>query len=349
MQKLTSAIFQKKLLAWFDCYGRKNLPWQINKTPYRVWISEIMLQQTQVTTVIPYFERFMARFPDIQTLAKANQDDVLAFWSGLGYYHRARNLHKAALQIIRYHQGVFPKNLQDIEELPGIGKTTAGAIVALAYGVKAPILDGNVKRVLTRIHGIKKWPGLNEVNQKLWVLAEKFTPTKRVSDYTQAIMDLGAEVCIRKPRCESCPLSKFCLAHQLGIEKDIPTTAIKKIRPVKKITFLIVKNDEHILLEKRAENGFWAGLYCFPILTDFVTFEDIQLYCKNTYGFNIKSIKKSEPFRHTFTHFHMDILPIIIHIDQRSVNQHKKYIWYISKSNLKVGIPAPVASLMKNL
>ena len=229
---MAASQFSQLVLEWYDRHGRKHLPWQQNITPYRVWISEIMLQQTQVTTVIPYFEKFMVRFPDVQALASAGEDDVLHYWSGLGYYSRARNLHKAAKTVVQEHQGVFPNSVEGLMELSGIGRSTAGAIAAISMGIRAPILDGNVKRVLARYHAVPGWPGQAKTANLLWEIAEQYTPDKRVADYTQVMMDLGAMVCTRtRPLCQQCPLQNGCLAHQAGEETLYPVSKPKKIKP----------------------------------------------------------------------------------------------------------------------
>jgi len=243
------AAFAARLLAWFQRHGRHDLPWQKRRTPYRVWVSEIMLQQTQVATVIPYYQRFMARFPTAQVLADAPIDDVLHLWTGLGYYARARNLHKAA-QIIRdRHGGRFPRAMEAVQELPGIGRSTAGAILAIATGQRHPILDGNVKRVLTRHGAIPGWPGDKRVEERLWELAERYTPKAHAADYTQAIMDLGATLCTRsKPRCEACPVAVDCAARGLGKQTKFPASKPRKLMPVRRTRMLLLLAEESIFL-----------------------------------------------------------------------------------------------------
>ena len=224
--------FSKKLLTWWDKSGRKDLPWQKNINPYRVWVSEIMLQQTQVTTVIPYFEKFMTKFPNVQSLAMANVDQVLHLWTGLGYYARARNLHKTAIIICEQYSARFPCDIDTMQSLPGIGRSTAAAILSIANGAHHAILDGNVKRVLTRLHTVDGWPGENKVMQQLWQLAEQYTPKKRVADYTQAIMDLGATLCTRsKPTCEQCPAQNQCLSFLQSRQTEFPNKKPKKQSP----------------------------------------------------------------------------------------------------------------------
>jgi len=257
--------FQNRLLTWFDQHGRKHLPWQQNKTAYRVWISEIMLQQTQVNTVIPYYQRFMQRFPDLSSLAQAEPDEVLHLWAGLGYYSRARNLHRAAQLIMQNHQGEFPASLAILQKLPGIGQSTAGAILALAFNQPAAILDGNVKRVLARFHGITDFINEKSVENRLWELAAHYTPKKCVADYTQAMMDLGATLCIRgKPACERCPLSEDCLARQQNIAALLPRKKAARELAVRTATFVVFKMQASILLHKRPDKGIWGGLWSLP-------------------------------------------------------------------------------------
>lgn len=341
-------LFQTTLLQWFDGHGRHDLPWQQNKTPYRVWISEIMLQQTQVTTVIPYYQRFMQRFPDIHTLADADEDTVMHYWSGLGYYRRARYLHAAAKKVMHNFHGKFPDNLTALMTLPGIGRSTAGAILSIAFQKKAAILDGNVKRVLTRLHGITDW--LDEKN--LWPLAEKYTPAQRTDDYTQAIMDLGATLCIRgKPRCEVCPFHKKCMAHIKGIAASLPIQKPRKSLPVREATFLIIKNKDGILLEKRAPTGVWAGLWSLPQLEGHVAAKELKAYCKKHYGFALQHVVFKDIVKHTFSHFHLMISPVIVEIVQiqPKIMEAQPQIWYNLREATVIGIPAPVKVLLDEM
>src|SRR5262245_24319196 len=249
--------FARQLLAWFDRAGRKSLPWQQQPTPYRVWVSEIMLQQTQVATVIGYYERFLARFPDVRSLADASVDEVLHLWTGLGYYARGRNLHRAARQLVASHGGEFPESLEEMQALPGIGRSTAGAILALSRGRRHAILDGNVKRVLSRFFGVEGHSGVLAVERELWALAEQCTPAERVGAYTQAIMDLGATVCVRsRPLCNACPSSEDCYARRHGLQSSLPTPRPKKARPHKTAHAIIaLRDDGAILLERRPPVG----------------------------------------------------------------------------------------------
>jgi A/G-specific adenine glycosylase len=350
MIKITPKKFQNQVLTWFDAHGRKHLPWQENKTPYRVWISEIMLQQTQVSTVIPYFERFMQRFPDIKSLAIAQEDEVLHLWTGLGYYTRARNLHRSA-KIIHYdYSGHFPNTLNDIEKLPGIGRSTAGAIFSIAFQQPAAILDGNVKRVLTRFHAILAWPGEKKAHDYLWQLAEKYTPQQRTADYAQAMMDLGATLCTRgKPNCVQCPLKKSCSALAQGLEKKLPRSKPKKILPVRLASLLLIKNKNRILLFKRPPTGIWGGLWTPPDLTGHVSLDEIKKHCRQYLKLQTDVIHKHDVFRHTFSHFHLDILPVVISVKKlpSKLLESEQQIWYNLQASQTIGLPAPVKKLLR--
>ncbi len=264
---MTPRQFSAALLDWYDHHGRRDLPWQSEPTPYRVWVSEIMLQQTQVSTVIPYYRRFMQSFPDVAALAAAGQDQVLHHWSGLGYYARARHLHAAAQRVVQ-SGGAFPDTLEAVMALPGVGRSTAGAILALACAQRHPILDGNVKRVLARFHAVDGWPGQATVQKRLWQLAEMYTPHARVAHYTQAIMDLGATLCTRgRPDCGQCPVRSGCAAHGSSRQADYPAPRPARILPVRTVTMLLLGNQaSELLLERRPPTGIWGGLWSFPEL-----------------------------------------------------------------------------------
>lgn len=345
-----SKQFSDRILAWFAKHGRHDLPWQLDQTPYRVWISEIMLQQTQVVTVIPYFERFIKAFPDAKSLANANLDNVLHHWTGLGYYARARNLHKAAKIIVEEYQGQFPSSLDEIVTLPGIGRSTAGAILSLASGKRHPILDGNVKRVLTRYHGIEGWPGQKKIEEELWSYAELHTPDKSVRDYTQAIMDLGATLCVRRnPTCDVCPLMKDCFARKTERQHDFPGSKPKKAIPNKETVFAIIENSKgEVLLQQRPPSGIWGGLWCFP---EFSIDESIVDNIKKQYGFKIKQQTEYKHFKHTFSHFHLLIRPVHIKLAGRTtmVNEEGVSAWLNPAKDSGLGLPAPVVSLLKDL
>ncbi len=339
--------FSKLVLTWFAKHGRKDLPWQQNISAYRVWLSEIMLQQTQVKTVIPYFERFTQRFPTIKSLAEASQDEVLHYWTGLGYYARARNLHAAAKMIMAEFNGIFPHDILDIIRLPGIGRSTAGAISSIAFQQAQPILDGNVKRVLARYCAIEGYPGERSVSEKLWQVASDFTPEKNVAHYTQAMMDLGATICTRsKPKCNACPLQKNCQAHQLGQETDFPQAKPRKIMPVKKTIMLLLQNNAgEILLVKQPPTGIWASLWLLPQCANT---KDIKSWCADH---ELSIIKRTTlpAFRHTFSHYHLDIQPIKMTVTEKAyqVRESGRYLWY--NGSQQIGLAKPVKFLLDNL
>ena len=337
-----------ELLAWFDRHGRHDLPWQRPRSLYRTWVSEIMLQQTQVNTVIPYFERFMAAFPDVHALANAPLDEVLHLWTGLGYYARGRNLHKAAQRIRDQHHGRFPETFEALLALPGIGRSTAGAILAQALDQRHPILDGNVKRVLTRYYAIEGWPGEKNVEKRLWELAEAATPRKRVADYTQAMMDLGATLCGRKANCTACPLTAGCLAYAQGNPGDYPTPRPRKTLPLRQTTLLILSNpDGHILLEQRPPTGIWGGLWSLP---ECPPDRDPRAWCRTELGLEVKRISSGKPFRHTFSHFQLEITPChaqaIPH--DGAVMEPRPQVWYNTRRPDARGLPAPVKALLES-
>jgi A/G-specific adenine glycosylase len=336
--------FQERLLDWFDKYGRKDLPWQTDRTPYRVWLSEVMLQQTQVVTVIPYYEKFISRFPTVQILAAAPLDEVLHYWSGLGYYSRARNLHRTAQWVAS--EGSFPVNLKDLSLLPGIGRSTAGAILSLAFQIPTPILDGNVKRVLSRYEAICGWPGDNLVQKKLWAISEKLTPSKRIADYTQAIMDLGATICSRtQPKCDACPLVDGCLAYEKDMVAMLPTPKPKKNLPVKVVYFLLMIDDhERICLEKRKPIGIWPGLWSLP---EFNSEQDAVGWCQQA-GYRMLAKHILSKQRHSFSHYHLEYFPMLvrIHASSIAVNDQPKLAWLTNEDLKQKGLPAPIKQLI---
>lgn len=342
--------FSDRILTWFDQHGRHDLPWQKDQTPYRVWVSEIMLQQTQVATVIPYFERFMQAFPNVEALAKANLDDVLHLWTGLGYYARGRNLHKTANIIVNDFHGEFPETLVEIIALPGIGRSTAGAILSQARGERHAILDGNVKRVLSRYHGVEGWPGQKKVEQELWSYAEKHTPKDSVRDYTQAIMDLGATVCTRRnPKCQRCPLAKSCFAKEAGRQHEFPFSKPKKIIPNKETVFAIIENHKgEVLLEQRPPSGIWGGLWCFP---EFSTKEELTSNISRQLGSKIEQQTEYKRFKHTFSHFHLMIQPVHIKLigNTSMLKDAGKSTWFNLEQFPDLGLPAPVVTMLEAL
>ncbi|WP_290523991.1 A/G-specific adenine glycosylase [Alcanivorax sp.] len=346
-KSLSPKQFSQNLLAWYDQHGRQDLPWQHPRTPYQVWISEIMLQQTQVSTVIPYFERFMERFPDVQTLALAEQDEVLHLWTGLGYYARARNLHKCAKQLLENYRGDFPDTVEEVATLPGIGLSTAGAILAQSRGVRAPILDGNVKRVLSRLHSVEGWPGRKPVEKRLWELAEHYTPHERLADYTQAIMDLGATLCRRgKPDCPACPLNQGCSAFANGNPQDFPGKKPRKVIPVRTTTMLILRNEQgHVWLEQRPSQGIWGGLWCFPQTE---TSEEANAALEARAFSPCADAQPLDGFRHTFSHFHLDISPLEIPV-RASGTRDSEGQWVDPAAPGELGLAAPVKKLLAGL
>ncbi|MGM3161452.1 A/G-specific adenine glycosylase [Dickeya undicola] len=339
--------FAQQVLEWYERYGRKTLPWQLEKTPYKVWLSEVMLQQTQVTTVIPYFERFMARFPTVAELAAAPLDEVLHLWTGLGYYARARNLHKAAQTIVSRHGGVFPTRFDDITDLPGVGRSTAGAILSLSLGQHYPILDGNVKRVLARCYAVAGWPGKKEVEKQLWTLSETVTPALGVEKFNQAMMDLGAMVCTRsRPKCELCPLSNGCVAYANHSWAEYPGKKPKQTLPEKTAWFLLLQNAQTVWLEQRPAVGLWGGLYCFP---QFASADDLTQWLDQR-GIQRRALRQGIAFRHTFSHFHLDIVPMWLSLsDQSSCMDEGTGLWYNLAQPPSVGLAAPVERLLRQL
>jgi len=334
--------FQTRVIAWYDAHGRKDLPWQVERDPYRVWVSEIMLQQTQVATVIPYFQRFMARFPDIAHLAAADLDEVIGLWAGLGYYARARNLHRAAQHLLEHHEAVFPKSLTALEALPGIGRSTAGAILSLGYGQRAAILDGNVKRVLCRFAGVEGWPGEAGVNRRLWELSESLTPLERVADYNQAMMDLGAMVCTRaRPACTACPLTASCKARQMESAHCLPTPRPRREMPVRQCFFLLLRDsDGRVWLETRPPAGIWGGLKCLP---EFPSREALMVWCQSRQIDHEATIPLPER-RHTFSHYHLDFVTVAGYANGFGGVAESSGGWVHPEQ--AIGLPAPIKSLL---
>jgi A/G-specific adenine glycosylase len=340
--------FSSRLLAWFDEHGRKDLPWQSPKDTYRTWVSEIMLQQTQVQTVIPYFERFMQRFPDITTLANAPRDEVLAHWSGLGYYARARNLHSAAQVIRDDHGGVFPDTFDTVVALPGIGRSTAGAILALSKDQHHAILDGNVKRVLARHEAIAGWPGTTAVAKRLWEIAERNTPQQRVADYTQAIMDLGATVCTRsKPACERCPVATDCRARIEASVTLFPGRKPKKDKPLRTTTMVLACYDGQVYLERRPESGIWGGLWSLPEIAG----ASVEEWCRERLAREPGEAEEWQALRHSFSHYDLDIRPIVVRIEAplSKVADFADARWHPLDNDPPGGIAAPVRTLIEQL
>jgi len=345
--------FAPRVLAWFDEHGRKHLPWQRDPTPYRVWVSEIMLQQTQVATVIPYYERFMARFPDLATLADAPLDDVLAHWSGLGYYARARNLHRCAQVIRDRHGGAFPTDIESVESLPGIGRSTAGAILSLALGQHHPILDGNVKRVLARAFAVGGWPGRSAVLARLWALSARVTPSEGTDRFNQAMMDLGATLCTRsRPDCARCPVADGCAGLASGDPARYPGRKPKKETPVRRTIMLAARDaDGAFLLERRPPTGIWGGLWSLP---EIASLDDVAARLADRALEPAGEGASVARLRHTFSHCHLDIdvhlLPVrpLPARAAAGVLEGDRHVWYNGGAP-PGGIAAPVARILDSL
>ncbi|HET9330160.1 MAG TPA: A/G-specific adenine glycosylase [Steroidobacteraceae bacterium] len=337
------------LLDWHERAGRHDLPWQLQRTPYRVWVSEIMLQQTQVATVIPYYERFMARFPAVHALAAAPVDEVLHLWSGLGYYARARNLHRAAGAICAQHGGEFPLSFEAVAQLPGIGRSTAGAILALARDQRFPILDGNVRRVLARYFGVAGAPHDRAGTRRLWELSERCTPATDVARYTQAIMDLGATVCVRrKPLCLVCPLANGCSARRTGRQHELPAPRRRGARGARRAFMVVALNRAgEVLLERRPDSGVWGGLWCLP---EFASATAARAFVRNSLGSCAAAPERLSEIEHAFTHFDLSITPLLVRCAQPAAAvEDGGSLWYNIRAPARIGLPAPVASLLQGL
>jgi len=343
-----NSSFSARLLAWYRSHGRHDLPWQGTRDAYRIWVAEIMLQQTQVAAVIPYYQRFLERFPDIAALAGAAQDEVLQLWSGLGYYSRARNLQRAAQLVARRHGGVFPRTLGEIEALPGIGRSTAAAIAAFAYGTRAAILDGNVKRVLARHFVVAGFPGDKRVEQRLWQLAQEQLPSRNIGPYTQALMDLGATLCTRaRPACTRCPLAQSCQALASAHVSDFPAPRPSKALPTRATHMLLLVRKRELLLEKRPPSGIWGGLWSLPEIDDAAR---ARAHCRTHYGCSIAAPQALEPLAHGFTHFKLQILPLLCRVEKIAPGAGETgQVWLSLKKAHGAAIPVPVRKLVERL
>jgi A/G-specific adenine glycosylase len=343
--------FAEALLRWFEVHGRHTLPWQVDPTPYRVWVSEVMLQQTQVATVIPYYARFMERFPDLKSLAEAPLDEVLHLWTGLGYYARARNLRACARIVVSNHGGEFPKQLDALTDLPGIGRSTAAAILALSGDQRQPILDGNVKRVLARVFAIEGDPSTKAVNESLWAQSEACTPTKNVAAYTQAIMDLGATVCTRaQPDCGTCPMREGCVAALEGRQAQLPGKKQKRKRSAREATLLIAQTGNDgataILIERRPVAGLWGGLWSPP---QFNSEHEALAWCRQEFGETADS-HALPPIDHSFTHFDLRLKPLQVRcLPHARVSDDEDRIWYPLETPPRIGLPQPILELFERL
>ncbi len=338
--------FAARVLEWASDNGRTGLPWQRDRDPYRIWVSEIMLQQTQVSTAIPYFERFIAAFPTIRALADADDDAVMAAWSGLGYYARARNLLAAARRIRDEHGGAFPQSFEAVAALPGVGPSTAGAILALAFDQRHTILDGNCKRVYARHAGIEGWPGSPAVAKRLWATAERHTPDVGVTPFTQAIMDLGATVCTRSaPACKNCPLASDCVAYRNGSIADLPTPRPRRRRPHRTAKLLVLRDGAGaLLLERRPDAGIWGGLWSPPMVE---TDAEVRSALAR-FGVDLERVSRGDPLRHGFTHFTLDIEPIVSEVGEAGVADDARR-WVVPDRLHEYGLPAPVRTILAAL
>ncbi len=349
MSRSSTARFAAALIAWHERHGRHDLPWQRNRTPYRVWVSEIMLQQTQVATVVPYYERFVRRFPDIATLAAAPLDEVLHLWSGLGYYARARNLHRAARAIRDEHGGRFPAAFEAVASLPGIGRSTAGAILALSRCERFPILAGHVRRVLSRHFGIEGSLSERATVERLWGMAEECTPAERVEVYTQSVMDLGATLCTRRnPGCDTCPVGGSCVARRTGRQHELPQPRRARARRLREVFMLAaLRADGSVLLERRRDRGIWGGLWCLP---EFETAERAAEFAARALpGLAARPLPLA-PLEHAFTHFDLVIRPLLAHCaDGGGAPDPARHLWYRLHAPARLGLPAPVRALLEQL
>jgi A/G-specific adenine glycosylase len=334
-----------RLIAWQKQHGRHDLPWQGTRDPYAIWLSEIMLQQTQVATVIPYYNRFRARFPDLAALAAAPLDEVLRLWSGLGYYSRARNLHKAAQSVASAHGGRFPRRFEDVAALPGVGRSTAAAICVFSYGARHAILDGNVKRVLARLRGVKGYPGEKKVADRLWREAEQLLPRRGIETYTQGLMDLGAAVCTRgRPRCGECPLHGDCVALRRGWVAGLPSPRPRKPLPRKRTTMLVLTRAGEVLLEKRPPSGIWGGLWCLP---EVARKSDLAAYCLKRFGARVLEVEPMPALAHGFTHFNLDIRPLHLRVSALVPQAAEPGLTWLSFEDARgAAIPAPVRRIL---
>ena len=337
--------FASRLIRWHKRHGRHDLPWQNTTDPYHVWLSEVMLQQTQVATVIPYYRRFLERFPQLADLAAAPVDEVMALWSGLGYYARARNLHAAARAVMSSHAGVFPQNASVIAQLPGIGRSSANSIATFCFGAAAPILDGNVKRVLCRAFGIEGFPGAGAVEKRLWTLAAELMPARHGALYNQAQMDLGAMVCSRsKPRCADCPLAEICVARRDGRTAELPTPKPHRTVPQRHATLLVLLHGKHVLLETRPPAGIWGGLLSLPELPQGA---DARDWTESRYACHVSAVSPAPTFVHAFSHFKLHIAPVMLRVEPAPQAMEPGRHWLALDALDAAALPAPVRRILE--
>ena len=337
-----SPAFTESLIAWQKTAGRHDLPWQKTRDPYRIWLSEIMLQQTQVSTVIPYFQRFLARFPTVQTLAEAPLDVVIEHWAGLGYYARARNLHRCACEIVAVHAGKWPNSVSQLTTLPGIGRSTAAAIAAFAFGRRATILDGNVKRVLCRQFAVEGFPGQAVVDRELWALAERLLPESDIEAYTQGLMDLGATLCTRRqPRCDACPVAAGCKARRTERQAELPTPRPRTRLPERRATFVFISDGARLWLERRPPSGLWGGLLVPP--------EGEAASVLARLGLIDASMRDLQPLRHSFTHFRLTLEPVLCLVSPSPLASESGMAWVAISQAARAGVPTPIRKLIEQI
>ena len=338
----TRKPFTERLIAWQKRAGRHDLPWQNTRDPYRIWLSEIMLQQTQVATVIPYYLRFLDSFPTVTALAAAPIEAVIEHWAGLGYYARARNLHKCAQQIAAQHGGQFPANAEQLAELPGIGRSTAAAVAAFAFGQRAAILDGNVKRVLCRQFGIEGFPGQAAIHRQLWDLAESLLPAGDIEPYTQGLMDLGATLCTRsRPRCAECPVAAGCIARRDGRQGELPASKPRAAVPERTSTFVLISDGARLLLERRPPSGLWGGLLVPP--------EGEPAVVLSRLGLSLLAEQPLPAFKHTFTHFRLTLQPVLCRVAPSGGEDEPGLEWVAVERAADAGVPAPIRKLIRQV
>jgi A/G-specific adenine glycosylase len=361
--------FSQRVIAWQRKFGRHDLPWQERRDAYRIWVSEIMLQQTQVATVIPYYQRFIGEFPAVELLAAAPLDRIMQLWSGLGYYSRARNLHRCAQALMQRFDGKFPQDTMALESLPGIGRSTAAAIASLAFGVPAAILDGNVKRVMARHFGIAGYPGEMAVQKRLWQVAERAVPTQEIEPYTQGLMDLGASVCLRsKPQCSKCPVNQSCVALRTAQVSLIPSAKPRAPLPERFVLLLMISRGDEILVLKRPPSGIWGGLWSLPELPlSAAEYEEHQCSAATRsqvlgwladQGLVSDSMTTLATFDHRFTHFRLNILPLMVSLSSRAASVSSPAKWHVAEPAMlwlklqdvtDAALPKPVKSLLQAL
>jgi A/G-specific adenine glycosylase len=332
--------FASTLIEWQRRHGRHGLPWQKTRDPYRLWIAEVMLQQTQVAAVIPYYRRFLRRFPDVRALARATEEEVLRLWSGLGYYARARNLRRAAREIVERHGGRFPREPESLARLPGLGRSSAAAVAACAFGKRAAILDGNARRVLARCFGV-------EDEKDLWRLAERVLPRRGIRTYTQGLMDLGATVCVRaRPRCSECPLARRCVARREDRVRELPAPRKRRAVPLREAVWLVLLRREQVLLERRPSTGLWGGLWTFPECDG----RDVAGHCRRVLGCDVARTRGLEPVEHGFTHFRLRVRPLVCEVEESALRAEAPgRLWVDLADAAAAAVPQPVRKLLARL